>query len=284
MENTYILESENYMEEEKGRYVLMAVCIIGLLIMAYLNKEMPVDDKVFANNAYYIPYYSENALNEHAIYNAMHGGSITQSCKVQELVEQRTFNMRGLGTAYPHERWIFPLSYCNDTYSNEQYDPILNVNDWDNAENGIKLFLIKGGSYDAEREDGMSCSFVPADDNVWPVLAPFTFDFVNNNTDNDKRIIIVSGDRSVRMTIDNAVNWFCAGPYPETENEVWLDHGQNHSSIFGASKNAEIRGGSSGTIIGYVNANSKIIMEVETAKGSGVYKGVSIRDWITTDK
>lgn len=106
-----------------------------------------------------------------------------------------------------------------------------------------------------------------------PVVAPFSFTFVNYNTDNSTEDcnISISNDEYT-IYFQNVANWFCAGEPEETT--LWLNHHNAHYSIFGNSPNSEIKFGSKGDIIGY--AKHDTIVKIVDNRTS---ETVSVKDF-----
>lgn len=130
------------------------------------------------------------------------------------------------------------------------------------------------------------------------IVAPFDFSFLNNNTDGEQtpeKIVILSSSGDVKMTFDNCANWYCAGepaefiPGGEALNNgnvedvsvAWNEHGRGgapHYTIIGPSKNAYVRGGSYGKVIGYADADTTVKIEVLE---NGEWRQITLKSWLT---
>lgn len=130
---------------------------------------------------------------------------------------------------------------------------------------------------------------------VVEIIAPFSFSYcnVNTNADNGTDIIITNtggtAKQKCRITFGGVVNWFCAGTPGQTmevkngsgRGDVnWEEHGGYHQTIIGNTKNAEVNGGSAGTVLGYAGPKTEITIEIY----DGSWKTISIKDWIQATK
>lgn len=127
---------------------------------------------------------------------------------------------------------------------------------------------------------------------VFQIIAPWDYTFSDsNNVDRDPNVDIKNDGYSTRISIENidstqritftgVVNWFCAGPNIKDEN--WSTHWNSHSTIIGSSNNSKIKGGQSGTVIGYISAKKNPTVTIEV-KETGMWKTISMGNWLFND-
>lgn len=287
--------------------VYMFLAFVGFIIIAVicvLNYDGAQEVKEFGPGTYYTPTARYGMTSSSSIYNQMINRK-SIACPESQLTatNQQLVTLNGIaGSKHPFQieclfvTWdALPKSKVTLTRSNflrdvgwvdcaDAPDAAGAVNGTSSA--GIPLkYLCPTGFGRSDMVDEQDMEYIA-------IIAPFSFAFENTNTslENGGDIVIVNNGGSrkgkCRITFKNVANWFCAGT-PGTQMEVhdgkglgeykWIEHSKYHQTIIGNSKNAELSTGSSGTVIGYANDETTIIIEVY----DGSWKQVTIYDWIT---
>lgn len=125
------------------------------------------------------------------------------------------------------------------------------------------------------------------------IIAPFGFTFGNINSDVrddgsgniQQSIVIYNNTANCRITFGNVANWFCAGTVGTTSIKSnnsdgkipWENHYTTHHSIIGNSANSSVKGGTSGSVIGYAKSDTTILIE---AFDNGQWKKISLHKLI----
>ena len=146
--------------------------------------------------------------------------------------------------------------------------------------------------------------------NVYQIVAPFAFKYVdynnlyrsnNGSKDSDYRstVRIQSIDGLQQLTFYNVINWFCAGEPDNDNKDVWRKHYKMHKSVIGAGKNASVKGGDAGCILGYwdrVNVSNDddikrvgetapyVTIEIRDSINDENWKQISMVDWLFAKK
>lgn len=252
-------------------YVILAFigfCILSIVVIKNYNGSQ--EFKEFGANTYYTPNdvreYQESAID---LYGALTGQRLI-TCPVPQMPK---FN----GSILRASNFTQDIDNINTSYYAMTcfFIPSYAMTDNRTLSTAGEVTLT---------ELGMS------NENAYvEILAPFTYKFLNINTDGDT-IIIINSKNNCKITFNGVANWFCAGnpsEYPTqtlgsgtNQNIItWDKHGSNHSTIIGATTNATVTGGTAMDIIGYADASTTVTIE-------GYYEGswhvISVSDWITT--
>ena len=124
-------------------------------------------------------------------------------------------------------------------------------------------------------------------DNVdyFPIIAPFSFDFLNANTSDDgKTIAIRSSNGKVKIVFKNVVGWFCATD-KSSPSKADIESHISHGTVVGASPNSNVQSGSMGALIGFADEETTVEFYewVSDDKESG-WKPVSFKTLWTGSK
>lgn len=105
----------------------------------------------------------------------------------------------------------------------------------------------------------------PASDMYYPLIAPFNFNFRTANTDGST-ITIESEDKTMVITFDNVLCWFCGMKGTNVNYEDLVNH-RSHGDVVGDSANSSVTSGSAGCIVGFGGQNTTVRFECLNSEG-----------------
>lgn len=268
--------------KDKVYSVIAFIAFIVILLIVVVNYNPDTAKKIFGVGTYYIPIVSSKQADEREAYASMMGGSVVETCPVTELslTQEGIIYLPQNDTTYPHECFFFTNFAMNKVKGNFKIPantPWLNSGNESNS-----IAYICGSNILGSTGDNEICfnDFPYPNDPEWgmtevEIIAPFDFRFDNNNISEDGMIIIYDTAGTTRVTFQDVPNWFCAG---YNYSDDWYNHKYDHKSIIGSSANAKVKSGVAGSVIGYADRSTKVIIE---SNNSGYWKTISIKEWIT---
>lgn len=281
----------------------MFLAFLGFIFLAIVcirNYDGTQEKKEFGPFTYYVPDFRYDTVSSKTLYDRLLN---RRSITCPETTMRRSDSMVSMGSVcgsgHPYNITSFFVGW--DDLGVKQV--VLRKASWWKGL-GFSSESVLSGSGEvsfatlfADQEMGLDNNTVDENGgyNVVEIVAPFSFNYgnVNTNTENGCDIVIINAGgndkQKCRITFHNVANWFCAGTPGQTMEvkngtgkgeQSWEDHSQCHQTIIGNTKNADINGGSAGTVLGYANGATTIKIEIY----DGSWKTVSIMDWIQATK
>lgn len=258
--------------------VLASLAFIGLLLIIVVvaihhYRTTGVDEtKQFGANNYYVPKdYTSNPDDAAQLYAEL-SGKRDQTCPNSEMDQ-----LSGTSGQVIEPSSGMTIFVNGDLVNGLTYDMLGQKSDANTA--GVRLGDILPGQWSS---------------NYAELVAPFNFTFACTNSNSPTKIVLKSNDGTKMIVFDNISNWLCAGQ-PGTSwvlndgSEIsWENHLNNrvnadgneiaHKTLIGNSKNSDIQGGSSGSIVGYGNRDTRVIFyDVST----GTDRVISMQEFYT---
>lgn len=305
--------------------VLSLVAIVIIAIIVAKNYNFASDDIQFAEGEFYVAgTLSDRQTSEKQLLAQMNG--VKSVACPQTALEQTEGGICRIGVynQETNKMWSNECFFVSNKDLGENYsllNPTENLWDADSSTSRCAVSLlhldapsadVKGVSFGTLFTAGSNGKAQPfQDDEYCPIISPFQFVFGNMNTTSRhemegsgsspvvvEEIVIVSRDGKCRITFDNVVNWFCAGPVGTQGDAIstewddvdktykkiykgWTEHssGKNvHYSLIGNSGNAVVTGGGSGYIIGYAKEDTTV--KIEYLNGTR-WEEITVHQWIT---
>lgn len=259
----------------KREIIFIILAILGgaaFIYVGWLKFNAEKYDNNYTVDSYYIPTVESQEINEKNLYEALTGSSKNQ-CPNPTLQKSQSLIKIAYSGKYSPKCWVLNNDYVNSSSSVET----LSIKQWSSSQGtkGVGDFLKLTNIAYQEASSATLCGSL-GDGSYTEIIAPFDFNFVNNNTDSDSdNIVITNKAGTVKITFYDVANWFCAGP-PGTDG--WEEHKDNHLSIEGSSANAVTNGGSAGSIIGYANGYTSIEIQVNESIG---WHNISVKQFLT---
>ncbi len=242
------------MKNTTGHYVLLFIAVFAIIILyIWINPKQPKEAIYSAGDYYETAVQDSEAIDLAEMYNSYTEGYKSACPVVTPLKEEHLSDYSGVFTTGKQ-------SLCGFTYMPAQ-DAIKMVDakklDAYDASEGISISAI------AKSKDYAGSS---AKIKYYTIIAPFTFSFVNSNTDEDTSIVIESKHGNVKMEVTNILNWYCAGSpgtntYEGSLSYDWEEHQKHHQTHIGGSSK-QVNSGSAGVVLGYAGEDSKIIFSI----------------------
>lgn len=273
--------------KDKMYMVLAFLGVIILIVVYVLNKDTTKSVVNYdAIDSFYIPkdqaYNNDNAANE--IFAELNGSRAVH-CPNQELKQTGARTSIAIATGNQKPTYGAVCFFCNGDTTG-RYNVIGSASDLESMPGIDKMKTTGPVSFADLGATGTKSG--TKWDRYYEIIAPFSFQFANNNTDGTGKIQIVNTKGTCRITFENVANWACAGAIgTETvtgsgtleNNTPWELHDTHHLSIWGKSANAAVKKGIDGHIIGYASPETTVYIEKIDDRG---VTPISIYEFVTS--
>lgn len=284
------MDKNNFFRSDRFYMIITIISVIVLFVVVYNNWGAMKTSDSFGNGGYYF-LDKVNSVDEKSIWSSMNNGREFDGCAVQSPVNasEKLISVKFSYAPYDVQYFFLSQEYLPSSVTSDSFN--LAFTEWTpfnsqvlTANNGGTTFFTgdangyKLASYFGQTDS--KYDEVPYDVEI---IAPWGGKFQNANTDAGSDIIITNYAGDQRITFSNVSNWFCSGDMPqglEEEDTVlvnWKEHQQNHSVPIGNLSNSVCKSFSAGTVIGYLNSNTSICIEVYQ---NGKWVPITIEQWL----